>query len=143
MIAEGNLKKVCNLFKICIFVLISPMQDVRKIFTLHTILNRVQQVFDELMLGKYFWIKVEVLKVNKDRRGHYYLELVEQVDDQVLAKCRATIWSRNVERCVIDGGEDLEKIVKAGAEILCYGEAIFIQYMVFRCMLFMWIMLLV
>lgn len=125
MIAEGNLKKVCNLFKICIFVLISPMQDVRKIFTLHTILNRVQQVFDELMLGKYFWIKVEVLKVNKDRRGHYYLELVEQVDDQVLAKCRATIWSRNVERCVIDGGEDLEKIVKAGAEILCYGEAIF------------------
>ena len=100
-------------------------QETRKIFSLHAILNRVQQVFDELMLGKYFWVKVEVLKVNKDRRGHYYLELVEQVDDQVLAKCRATIWSRNVERCVIDGGDDLEKVVKAGAEILCYGEAIF------------------
>ncbi|MGG5506607.1 MULTISPECIES: exodeoxyribonuclease VII large subunit [unclassified Myroides] len=101
------------------------MQDTRKIFSLHAILNRVQQVFDELMLGKYFWVKVEVLKVNKDRRGHYYLELVEQVEDQVLAKCRATIWSRNVERCVIDGGDDLEKVVKEGAEILCYGEALF------------------
>lgn len=101
------------------------MQDNRKIFSLHAILNRVQQVFDELMLGKYFWVKVEVLKVNKDRRGHYYLELVEQVEDQVMAKCRATIWSRNVERCAIDGGEDLEKVVKEGAEILCYGEAIF------------------
>lgn len=101
------------------------MQDTRKIFSLHAILNRVQQVFDELMLGKYFWVKAEVLKVNKDRRGHYYLELVEQVEDQVLAKCRATIWSRNVERCVIDGGDDLEKVVKEGAEILCYGEALF------------------
>lgn len=101
------------------------MQDNRKIFSLHAILNRVQQVFDELMLGKYFWVKVEVLKVNKDRRGHYYLELVEQAEDQVLAKCRATIWSRNVERCVIDGGDDLEKVVKEGAEILCYGEALF------------------
>ncbi|MDR0224492.1 MAG: exodeoxyribonuclease VII large subunit [Myroides odoratus] len=101
------------------------MLENRKIFTLHAILNRVQQVFDELMLGKYFWVKVEVLKVNKDRRGHYYLELVEQVDDQVLARCRATIWQRNVERCVIDGGEELDKVVKEGAEILCYGEAIF------------------
>ncbi|MBB1150931.1 exodeoxyribonuclease VII large subunit [Myroides sp. NP-2] len=101
------------------------MQDNRKIFSLHAILNRVQQVFDELMLGKFFWVKVEVLKVNKDRKGHYYLELVEQVEDQVLAKCRATIWSRHVERCVIEGGEDLEKVVKEGAEILCYGEAIF------------------
>ena len=102
-----------------------PMLENRKIFTLHAILNRVQQVFDELMRGKYFWVKVEVLKVNKDRRGHYYLELVEQVDDQVLARCRATIWQRNVERCVIDGGEELDKVVKEGAEILCYGEAIF------------------
>lgn len=101
------------------------MLENRKIFTLHAILNRVQQVFDELMLGKYFWVKVEVLKVSKDRRGHYYLELVEQVDDQVLARCRATIWQRNVERCIIDGGEELEKVVKAGAEILCYGEAVF------------------
>lgn len=101
------------------------MLENRKIFTLHAILNRVQQVFDELMLGKYFWVKVEVLKVSKDRRGHYYLELVEQVEDQVLARCRATIWQRNVERCVIDGGEELDKVVKEGAEILCYGEAIF------------------
>lgn len=101
------------------------MLENRKIFTLHAILNRVQQVFDELMLGKCFWVKVEVLKVSKDRRGHYYLELVEQVEDQVLARCRATIWKRNVERCVIDGGEELDKVVKEGAEILCYGEAIF------------------
>lgn len=101
------------------------MVENRKIFTLQTILNRVQQVFDELMLGKYFWIKVEVLKVNKDRRGHYYLELVEQVEDKVLARCRATIWSRNVERCLIDGGEELDKVVREGADILCYCEAIF------------------
>lgn len=101
------------------------MEENRKVFTLHVILNRVQQVFDELMLGKFFWIKVEVLKVNLDRKGHYYLELVEQVDDVVLAKCRATIWSRQVERCVLEEGVDLRKVVKEGEEILCYCEAVF------------------
>jgi len=101
------------------------MEKDRKVFTLHVILNRVQQVFDERMLGKFFWIKVEVLKVNIDRKGHYYLELVEQVDDEVLAKCRATIWSRQVERCVVEVGVDLRKVVKEGEEILCYCEAIF------------------
>lgn len=101
------------------------MEENRKVFTLHVILNRVQQVFDELMLGKFFWIKVEVLKVNLDRKGHYYLELVEQVDDVVLAKCRATIWSRQVERCVLEEGVDLRKVVKEGEEMLCYCEAVF------------------
>jgi len=101
------------------------MLENRKIFTLHVILNRVQQVFDEIMLSKFFWIKVEVLKVNIDRKGHYYLELVEQVDDVVLAKSRATIWSRDVARCVVDEGVPLSDVVKEGAEILCYAEAVF------------------
>ncbi|WP_410879049.1 exodeoxyribonuclease VII large subunit [Myroides sp. DW712] len=107
------------------------MEENRTVFTLHVILNRVQHVFEERMQGKFFWIKVEVLKVNIDRKGHYYLELVEQVEDVVLAKCRATIWARNVERCVLDEEGDLRKVIKEGEEILCYCEVVFHPVYVF------------
>lgn len=41
------------------------------------------------------WIKAEISELNINRTGHCYLELVEadEITKEVLARCRATIWS--------------------------------------------------
>ncbi|MDR0228275.1 MAG: exodeoxyribonuclease VII large subunit [Flavobacteriaceae bacterium] len=100
------------------------MED-QKIFSLSTILNRVQSVFDNYMSGKNFWIRVEISKLNIDRKGHLYLELVESREGQTLAKCRATIWKRNANLIMEELGDSAMQVLKEGAEILCYCDVVF------------------
>lgn len=101
------------------------MNREQKIFSLSTVLNRVQTVFDDFMSGKYFWIKVELSKVNFDRKGHVYIELVENNEGNTLAKCRATIWKRNADVILQKLGDQSKDILKDGAEILCCCEVVF------------------
>lgn len=101
------------------------MNEERKIFSLSTVLNRVQTVFDDYMSGKFFWIKVELSKVNFDRKGHLYLELIENKGGVTMAKCRGTIWKRNVDTILQALGDAQKDILKDGAEVLCCCEVVF------------------
>ncbi|MHC5353331.1 exodeoxyribonuclease VII large subunit [Myroides sp. LJL115] len=96
-----------------------------KWFSLDVILNRVKEIFDSSISGKTFWLKVEVAQLKKDRRGHYYLELVENKQGVTLAKARATIWRQSALAIEDNLGEKKDSILKEGAQILCLGEVIF------------------
>lgn len=51
----------------------------------------IQEVFD------YQWIVAEIAKVGPDRTGHYWFELVEKKENEVIAQCKAVIWKSNTE----------------------------------------------
>jgi len=40
-----------------------------------------------------YWVVAEIGELRINQKGHCYLELVEKVDDQIIAKNKATIWS--------------------------------------------------
>lgn len=100
-------------------------QQEKKWFTLSIILNRVKTIFDNSISGKSFWMKVEIAQIKEDRRGHIYLELVENIDGVVLAKCRATIWNSTASRIMIKLGDQAGKVLKEGTEILCLCDLIY------------------
>ncbi len=96
-----------------------------KWFSLDVVLNRVQEIFDSSISGNSFWLKVEIAQLKKDRRGHYYLELVENKNGFTLAKARGTIWRTTAFEIESNLGEKKDHILKEGAEILCFAQIIF------------------
>ena len=96
-----------------------------KSFSLSVILNRVKSIFDESISTIPFWMKTEIAQINKDRKGNYYLELVESKDQLILAKARATIWQSTALNIQHKLGADAVNILKDGAEILCQCTLVF------------------
>lgn len=94
--------------------------ETKKYFTLETILQRVKNILDQYVEGKYFWIKAEISTIKSDRNGHYYLELVESAQQRIIAKCRATIWRTQAQAIEDNLGSDAAQILAQGSEILCY-----------------------
>ncbi|MEC4117345.1 exodeoxyribonuclease VII large subunit [Myroides phaeus] len=101
------------------------MNQEKKFFSLSTILNRVKTIVDDVIAGNAFWVRVEISQIKEDRRGHIYLDLVENKDGIVLAKCRATIWQKNAIDIKRRLAENAKEILKDGSEILCYCEIVF------------------
>ncbi|MVX36405.1 exodeoxyribonuclease VII large subunit [Myroides sp. LoEW2-1] len=101
------------------------MKEEIKWFTLSTILGRVKQIFDESISGHTFWMKVEISQFKRDRRGHVYLELVENSDGVVLAKARGTIWNHAANVIYSKLDKEANNILKEGAEILCLCEVVY------------------
>lgn len=97
----------------------------QKWFTLSVILNRVKNIFDDSISGRQFWLKVEISQIKIDFKGHYYIELVENVDGVVLAKCKANIWREKAMKIHYDLQGQREYILKEGSEILCLGQIFF------------------
>lgn len=62
--------------------------------TLSELNNLIKEELDDAF-PNLMWIKAEISELNINRTGHCYLELVEADEDtkEVLARCRATIWS--------------------------------------------------
>ncbi|MEJ5228025.1 exodeoxyribonuclease VII large subunit [Thermodesulfovibrio sp.] len=72
----------------------------------------------------YQWIVAEIAKVNVDKTGHYWLELVEKKDSEVIAQCKAVIWKGNsetVQAFFLKTGTHLQP----GMKILFLGRANF------------------
>lgn len=101
------------------------MNQEKKFFSLSTILNRVKSIVDDVIAGNAFWVRVEISQIKEDRRGHVYLDLVENKDGVILAKCRATIWQKNAIDIKSRLAENAKEILKDGSEILCYCEIVF------------------
>jgi exodeoxyribonuclease VII large subunit len=56
--------------------------------------NQIKAQLDDAF-PSLMWIKAEISELNSNRTGHCYLELVEvnEATKEVMARCRATIWS--------------------------------------------------
>ncbi|UYW02382.1 exodeoxyribonuclease VII large subunit [Flavobacterium agricola] len=91
-----------------------------KTYSLSVVLKRVKQIIQTQTQNKYFWVKVQVSKISSDRRGHYYLELIESQNGTVIAKADATIWAQQWATIQTKLGNNLPQIIKNGSEILCF-----------------------
>ncbi|MGS2738777.1 exodeoxyribonuclease VII large subunit [Sinomicrobium sp. M5D2P17] len=96
------------------------MSSLPTYYSLSKILNRVKTIIDDNIIGKRFWLKVEIANINFHRSGHIYLELAESQNGKTVARCRANIWSYNVQQIKHALGKDYGNILKKGNEILCY-----------------------
>lgn len=96
-----------------------------KFYKLSTILSRVKDIVDNAISNNLFWLKVEIAQIKEDRKGHLYLELVENKDGVVVARCRANIWQANAYVIKQILGDNAKEILKEGAEIMCYCEVTF------------------
>ncbi len=56
-------------------------------------LNQIIKTTLESTLDPSYWIVAEIGEIRITQKGHCYLELIEKVDDQILSKLRANIWS--------------------------------------------------
>jgi exodeoxyribonuclease VII large subunit len=90
--------------------------------TLSQYLNEIKELIQEI--SDYQWIVAEIAKIDSDKNGHYWIELVEKKDNEIVAKCDAVVWSRNVETVhnfYLKTGMELQK----GIKILFLGKATF------------------
>ncbi len=87
-------------------------------FNLYTVLNRVKQIITQKTEDKSFWVRAQVSKSKQDRRGNYYLELIESKDGIVIAKCDALLWYHEFKILEEKLKEDTPKILGDGSEIL-------------------------
>lgn len=75
-------------------------------------------------ISEYRWIVAEIAKVDCDKNGNYWIELIERNDDEIVAKCDAVVWSRNastIANFFIKTGIQFNR----GIKILFLGKAIF------------------
>ncbi|MEM6524841.1 MAG: exodeoxyribonuclease VII large subunit [Bacteroidota bacterium] len=82
-------------------------------------LNQTIKATLDANLRPTYWIVAEIGELRTHQSGHCYLELVEKVNDKIVAKSRATIWSYTYRNLSVwfEGitGESLKK----GLKILC------------------------
>jgi exodeoxyribonuclease VII large subunit len=64
--------------------------------TLFQLNQRIRGIIDDALLSS-IWVKAEIGELRVNRNGHCYLDLIEKDDitDQLKARSRAMIWSRN------------------------------------------------
>lgn len=91
-------------------------------YSLSSVLKRIKQIINSQTQNKCFWVRAQVSKINSDRRGNYYLELIESTNGTVIAKCEATIWATQYAVIQAKLKNDTLNILKNGSEILCYAS---------------------
>lgn len=97
--------------------------------TLSEYLSELREILQDYT--EWRWIVAEIARVNKDKNGHYWFELVEKRDSEVIAKTDGVLWvynSRTVENFTLTTGLTLQ----SGMKILFYGKAYFHEKHGFR-----------
>ncbi len=72
-----------------------------------------------LNLPEPLWIRAELSDV-KTSKGHYYLDLVQKKEDseEIIAQAQAVIWSKKYRALQKKLGQDFERLLQPGIEIL-------------------------
>lgn len=85
-----------------------------RLFELNTFIRR----FVALNLPEPVWVQAEVAEVD-ERRGHYYLTLMEKTEDgqEVAAQAKAVIWSRTANQWQRTNKLLLKDLLQAGREV--------------------------
>lgn len=90
--------------------------------TLSQYLIEIREILQDL--AEYRWIVAEIARVDPDKNGHYWFELVEKSNGEIVAQCGAVVWRSNIDTIqnfFIKTGISLQR----GIKILFYGKAIF------------------
>ncbi|GAB6182331.1 exodeoxyribonuclease VII large subunit [Thermodesulfovibrio hydrogeniphilus] len=90
--------------------------------TLSNYLIELKELIQEV--SDYQWIVAEIAKIGADKNGHYWLELVEKKDDEIIAQCKAVIWrsqTETIRNFQLKTGMSLQ----SGLKILFLGRATF------------------
>lgn len=90
--------------------------------TLAEFLSRIGRLINSNI--KSSWIVAEIARVNEDKSGHFWFELVERRESELIAKADAVVWAYN--RRVVENFKDTTGIpIQEGMKILFYGKASF------------------
>ncbi len=90
--------------------------------TLSQYLSEVRELIQEYT--DHRWIVAEIAKVDIDKTGHYWFELVEKKDNEIVAQAGAVVWKSNIDTIYnffLKTGIELQK----GIKILFLGKATF------------------
>lgn len=92
---------------------------------LHTFIRRVVA----LNLPEPVWVRAELVEVD-ERRGHYYLALMEKTGtgEGVAAQARAVLWSRTAKRWQREHKVLLDTLLQAGREVQLQVEVKFHEH---------------
>ena len=101
--------------------LTSPLED-RKIYSLSQLGESLKRTLEQVTQDRLLWFKAEIAKRSTSPSGHVYLELVEEVHGKRLAVMRGTLWKSTWMAVRDQLGQDAERIVDVGSEIVFSGR---------------------
>lgn len=90
--------------------------------TLSQYLTEIKEIFQEW--ADYRWIVGEIARVDTDKNGNYWFELVEKKDEEIIAQCGAVLWKSSIETIqnfFLKTGLSIQR----GMKILFLGKATF------------------
>ena len=82
-------------------------------------------MLEEKTGGEAFWIRAEISKITAARSGHFYLDLVEEVNGSQRAKMRASIWKGSASKIQQELGGEFDQVLQNGREIVCQAHITF------------------
>ena len=85
-------------------------------YTLYELNEYIRRVLALNMQGTV-WISCEISTI-KLSGGHYYMELVEKKDDQVIAQANAVLWKKQHKALVSKLGFELPGLLRSGIQVL-------------------------
>jgi exodeoxyribonuclease VII large subunit len=82
-----------------------------------TLLQLNQSIAKHLrQIEQEFWIVAEI--ANIQQRKHFYLELVQKEEDNIVAKSKAIIWANRLPYLKLQLGSDIDNLLKNGVKLL-------------------------
>ncbi|GAB4342841.1 MAG: exodeoxyribonuclease VII large subunit [Flammeovirgaceae bacterium] len=82
-----------------------------------TLLQLNQSISKHLrQIEQEFWIVAEIASIQQ--RKHFYLELVQKEEEEIVAKSRAMIWANRLPYLRLQLGSDLDNLLKNGVKVL-------------------------
>lgn len=84
--------------------------------TLYELNEYIRRVLALNMRGGV-WISCEISTI-KVSGGHYYIELVEKKDDQIIAQANAVLWKKQHRQLVAKLGFELPGLLRSGIQVL-------------------------
>ncbi len=73
------------------------MSDNQKVFTLKQVVSSIRKTIEE-RYQQFYWVKVEMHKLNRFASGHCFPELLQKEDGKIVAQISGSIWNHNFER---------------------------------------------
>jgi exodeoxyribonuclease VII large subunit len=94
------------------------MGEDRKVYSLFQLNRSIKKALESKAGSTGFWVKAEIASITFSKRGHVYLDFVEEVEGERKAAIRGTIWSSAVDKIKSKLGESTESVLKKGSEIV-------------------------
>ena len=93
------------------------MQQERKIYALSQLTTSLENFISKHFFEKAIWVTAEITKVST-KGGHYYLELAETENWQLLAQIQGNFWYLNYRKARDKYGISIDEILHSGNKAL-------------------------